>query len=647
MSVVVPPSIPSAASAGEKIVHKLLQSLPPGCVSYYEPNIDGRRPDFLIVCPSLGLLVVEVKGWYPKHIHSGTLKKISYQRDNLTSVETHPEEQARGYVLRLLGEMKRPLLAPYLLHLKGEYEGKPRFPIGRVSILSNMSDAQLDEPRPGCGNLRDIFPRKHNISRDDLQHWSSLSPEELLAQFANFFDPFWPISQMIESEITALRGLVHPEIFFDESQNPEIVEDPPVLVSEGRAVLKALDLQQEGFASGIGSGHRIIHGVAGSGKTLILLARAKAVVTQNPGSRVLLTCYNRTLAAWLRFQLEGFPGVTVLNIHRWASRNGVPFRTDDPAIAKILLESLNAGSRDSAAFDTILVDEAQDLDPSFFPCLLAAMKDPEDGDLVIVADGSQSLYRRANFTWAQYGIKARGRTVSTRFNLERNYRNSKEICLLASTFLTASEADAGVDNAIQSLRVEPAQSVITTGAKPLLITAKDRRGELNEAAKIVRDLIDGVWQNQQIIPLKPEEIGIFYPSSRENEKALLAEFVAYLGNRGIPATWLNDPKNPGSAEDITTTGVKLQTAHSAKGLQYRAAILVWADKLPKFDSYRDPEQRRTDRRLFYVAITRAESFFAIIHSEPSDFLEDIAQSSVATTMHRICKPLGKGLALAR
>ena len=230
---------------------------------------------------------------------------------------------------------------------------------------------------------------------------------------------------------------------------------------------------------------------------------------------------------------------------------------------------------------------------------------------------------------------------------KKNYRNSKEICLLASTFLTASEADGSVDNAIQSLRVEPAQSVITTGAKSLLITAKDRREELNEAAKIVRDLIGGVWQNQHIIPLKPEEIGIFYPSSRQNEKALFAEFVTYLGDRGIPATWLNDPKNPGSAEDITTTGVKLQTVHSAKGLQYRAAILVWADKLPKFDSSRDPEQRRTDRRLFYVAITRAESFFAITHSGSSEFLEDIAQSSAATALRRSRTPLDRGIALAR
>jgi len=37
------------------------------------------------------------------------------------------------------------------------------------------------------------------------------------------------------------------------------------------------------------------------------------------------------------------------------------------------------------------IDEAQDFDPSWFRCTLAALAEPYDGDLIIVGDGSQGL----------------------------------------------------------------------------------------------------------------------------------------------------------------------------------------------------------------------------------------------------------------
>ena len=40
-----------------------------------------------------------------------------------------------------------------------------------------------------------------------------------------------------------------------------------------------MDLQQEQLARSLGDGHRVIHGVAGSGKTLILGYRAEQLAT--------------------------------------------------------------------------------------------------------------------------------------------------------------------------------------------------------------------------------------------------------------------------------------------------------------------------------------------------------------------------------
>ena len=40
-------------------------------------------------------------------------------------------------------------------------------------------------------------------------------------------------------------------------------------------IVRAMDLQQEQLARSMGEGHRVIHGVAGSGKTMILGYRAR------------------------------------------------------------------------------------------------------------------------------------------------------------------------------------------------------------------------------------------------------------------------------------------------------------------------------------------------------------------------------------
>src|SRR5215475_7348292 len=67
-----------------------------------------------------------------------------------------------------------------------------------------------------------------------------------------------------------------------------------------------------------------------------------------------------------------------------------------------------------------------------------------------------------------------------------------------------------------------------------------------------------------------------------------------------------------------SSAIRVQTIHYAKGLQYRAVIFVWADLLP-FTQGHDVEQ---DRKLFYVALTRATELLAIVHSGHWSFLAE-------------------------
>jgi superfamily I DNA/RNA helicase len=67
----------------------------------------------------------------------------------------------------------------------------------------------------------------------------------------------------------------------------------------------------------------------------------------------------------------------------------------------------------------------------------------------------------------------------------------------------------------------------------------------------------------------------------------------------------------------------VQTVHASKGLQYRAVILLWADRLPRSFPDTDPAE---DPKLMYVALTRPEDCLFILHSEPSSFIDRIRRS---------------------
>ena len=139
-------------------------------------------------------------------------------------------------------------------------------------------------------------------------------------------------------------------------------------------------------------------------------------------------------------------------------------------------------------------------------------------------------------------------------------------------------------------------------------------------------MLDGRWFGQPIEPLDPrtdpQSIGILYPFKNKQDNGVFSELLKSLEDL-CPVTWINQDRE--SRKRISEPGIKVQTIHSAKGLQYRAVILLWADHLPMPFGDTDEE---TGRRLFYVALTRAEDYLAISASSSasSKFLNEIDRS---------------------
>src|SRR5262249_25584003 len=150
------------------------------------------------------------------------------------------------------------------------------------------------------------------------------------------------------------------------------------------------------------------------------------------------------------------------------------------------------------------------------------------GDLLIVGDRQQGIYKARAITWSSVGIKAVGRTIHSAFDLDRNYRNSREILELAAAF--AQDTEQLSDDQFGVVPVDPAKSLRSTGVRPVLVEAGSRRDECLKALSVVEALLHKGRQPDPRFagPLAPQDIGILYPWMPGKETPLLTEFIRGL-----------------------------------------------------------------------------------------------------------------------
>jgi superfamily I DNA/RNA helicase len=379
------------------------------------------------------------------------------------------------------------------------------------------------------------------------------------------------------------------------------------------------------MARNVGEGHRLVFGVAGSGKTVVLIARAKLLAETNSRGQVLVLCFNLALRLYLSHVLAGLTNVRVLHFHSWAKSNiknaDWTGKEDNPSLGRSLLEALKNGSRDAGSFDAVLIDEAQDFCAEWFQCALLALKDAANSDLFIVGDASQGVYGKRKVSWKQLGIQAQGRTSY----LEENYRNTRPILEVASLF-SSTESDDGEDG-ISAPVVDPSRARRVAGPLPVMVQAANLDEECSRAAEIATQLISGHWFGEKISPLRPEEIGILYRSGKGPKWEVLARLRERLNAANIPTVWLTE--NLDSRHRMAEKVLKITTIHGCKGLQFRAVLLIFAGECPDLTSGGTEDE---ERRLFYVALTRAEDYLAITWSRDASFIADIKASGKARSV---------------
>lgn len=399
----------------------------------------------------------------------------------------------------------------------------------------------------------------------------------------------WTRPDMTALQVDVVRGLVNPTIVIEDfaaDAGEQLVFRPPEDLEED--FVRVLDRAQERLAMYLGDGYRVIRGVAGSGKTLVLTTRARYLAENFPSLDILITCYNVVLAGALRQAVEGFLNINVRHIDSvaWSVLGGGGGKPDGEAGWQLLrdraLRRLVADPN-HPRYDVVLVDEAQDFDNTQLQIAYELLR-PGRESFVVAIDNAQNIYRR-RARWNPPGQTARGRTSV----LHLNYRNTKEILEFALRFLTIRGAAAQDGDYFDDPDlIVPPESSARHGDVPRVVSAANIRAEASLAADEVRRLL--------ATGVKLDSIALIYGSYKMQTSLFFA-----FQEREIPyfcvSCWAKNKRMAASVRDVARSS----TPQSLKGLEFPYVVLTGVNDMRS----QGDEDEEAIRRLVYVAMTRA------------------------------------------
>ncbi len=398
-------------------------------------------------------------------------------------------------------------------------------------------------------------------------------------------------------------------------------------IATRKAMRPVLSQEQQRLSNlGLDGKPRLVRGVAGSGKSVVLsnwLAKTVRRLAGEKHFRVWAVYANRSLHKLLReciemaWQANGdgspFPwnGVSLYHVKDVlagllpsVSMSMDSFEFDYDKAAK---EFLNR--QDTASIlprcDALFIDEAQDMGPNTLRLLVSLVEqaDPDDNNsrsAHIFFDNAQNIYGRGTPRWSEFGLDMRGRSTI----MKESFRSTNPITELAVNVLNrlAPETVSADHKELMSLglleRVErDGQEWLRVrynqvhGPKPIFRTYRNRVAELDAIGTHLTHLIakEGV---------SPADICLIY-----NGKAVVRLLEARLAPK---------MKEIGVELSVQTTRpferqpntLLVTTCHSFKG--YDAEVVV----IPCADQYTTQDNQILATNL-YVAMTRARSLLLV------------------------------------
>ena len=340
--------------------------------------------------------------------------------------------------------------------------------------------------------------------------------------------------------------------------------------------------------------HHLILGPPGSGKTQVLLHRAKYLRDRlnSKSDRFRIFVFTNVLTYFIRASLDylGLEAGTVMTFDSWCvefhERNvsrKLPKREtmvrgrkrweyDYSAIRQGVLQSLQQRSDLRGQLDFALVDEGQDLDATCYELLKLAAR-----HLTVFADSRQQIYENGI---DETSIRDRLGLVHHSASLLSAYRNSPDVANLAGYFIAEDDKRSSYLAEIKNFR--------SARETPSLYLARDWDDEMDHLAEVLRQRQN---LNQKACIIVPTNFDLGSVANQLAERGVAVERAAPPKTRSTP------PPAPPNFENSIP---KIATFHSAKGLTFDCVLLP---KLVETNFRRFVGKQR--QRMLLVGITRA------------------------------------------
>jgi len=254
-------------------------------------------------------------------------------------------------------------------------------------------------------------------------------------------------------------------------------------------------------------------------------------------------------------------------------------------------------------FDFAVVDEAQDIGVAHIR-FFATLGGNRPNSLFFAGDLGQRIFQQP-FSWKALGVDIRGRSRTLRVN----YRTSHQIRTQADRLLgpIVTDEDGNSENRSDTVSV-------FNGPPPTIRSLKSESEEIKTV---------GNWMAERAkAGVLPHEFGLFVRSAAQLTRARAA-----VKEAGMPFKILDEHVETASGF------VSISTMHLAKGLEFRAVVVMACDDeiIPlqeRIETVGDDadlqEVYETERHLLYVACTRARDHLLVTSVEPaSEFLDDM------------------------
>jgi UvrD-like helicase C-terminal domain/AAA domain len=584
-------------TTGEKRLYDIFRdAFPSDSVIRYEVLVGyrSRRPDFTIMDPHRGVCIVEVKDWGVDSIQRLTPDQVWVRGMGSAPAPismVNPDFKCQAYQ----GELCEMLVG--MASLRDE-KNHLRIPVEYLLAFPNI---QRDEFI--AHGYSKAIPVEKVIFDEDLDKSGKA--------FLRRYETVMPVltEPLLPQQLHDITAVLDPTIVLPRPVTEAgLISTTQEMVTQSAQPIAMLSLEQEEIAKSLGEGPRLLRGIAGTGKTMILLYRAKLLAANDAELKILILCWNTALATYMRQAYDSFPfeakGKVVIKhfsefVRDLLTLHNDLFREDDENFSALKKQLYNFSPTQENQYHAIYVDEAQDFRKEWIEFLFEKMiigKDPKDKNFIIAADDAQRIYSRRDFRWDSLDFKFTGRSKV----LKTIYRNSARIWIFSAFLL---EEKAAYVN-------EPEKLAFANQGKyePLIQKCNDLGGQIEYTVQLVKNLLqEGYAARNVLILYRHKNVPLV------NNYPLVETLTEQMRQADIRYDWISEDAEAKRSFDWDADTVKISTVHSAKGMDSPVVILLGVETYQPSRNLEDKDII-DEVKLLYVAMTRAREFLAILYS---------------------------------